>query len=103
MSSVVLVLFTLTYFRSAELAGLVTFVSLAPGILVSPLVGALLDRHGRTRLVILDYLVAAGAALAIAVLAVAGLLTAPLLLLISFAHSLDLTRSATRAFAASSR
>jgi MFS family permease len=95
MSSVVLVLFTLTYFKSPELAGAVTFVSLVPGILVSPLAGALLDRHGRTRLVILDYLVAACAALAIALLAGAGMLTAPLLLLIAFANSLTFPLSAS--------
>ncbi len=83
MSSVVLVLFTLTYFGSPELAGLVTFASLAPGLLVAPLVGALLDRHGRTRLVILDYLLAAGACLAIAALVAGDMLSAPLLVCIS--------------------
>ena len=31
---------------------------LFPGILLSPIAGALLDRHGRVRLIILDYLVA---------------------------------------------
>lgn len=88
MSSVVLVLFTLTYFKSPELAGVVTFVSLVPGIIVSPLAGALLDRHGRTRLVILDYVMATTAAMTIALLAGTGLLTAPLLLVIAFVNSL---------------
>lgn len=88
MSAVVLVLFTLTYFKSAELAGAVTFVSIAPGILVAPLAGALLDRHGRTRLVILDYVVAAGACIAIAALASNGRLSAPLLLLIATCNGL---------------
>jgi MFS family permease len=83
MASVVLVLFTLTHFGSPELAGLVTFASLAPGLLVAPLVGALLDRHGRTRLVMLDYLAAAAACTAIGVLAATDLLTAPLLIVIA--------------------
>jgi MFS family permease len=88
MSSVVLVLFTLTYFRSPELAGAVTFISIAPGLLIAPLAGALLDRHGRARLVLVDYLVAAGACVVIAVLAMAGTLTAPLLLLIAACNGL---------------
>ncbi len=83
MTGVVLVLFTLTQFHSAELAGFVTFMSLAPGILISPLVGALLDRHGRTRLVLLDYLLAAGATFAIAALSVLNLLSAPVLVLVA--------------------
>jgi len=85
MASVVLVLFTLTHFGSPELAGLVTFASIAPGLLVSPLVGALLDRHGRTRLVILDYLVAAAACTLIGLFAAANLLTAPQLVVIALA------------------
>jgi predicted MFS family arabinose efflux permease len=77
------VLFTLTHFGSPELAGLVTFASIAPGLLVAPVVGALLDRHGRTRLVMLDYLAAAGACTAIGVLGATGLLTAPILIVIA--------------------
>ena len=88
MSSVVLVLFTLTYFKSPELAGAVTFVSIVPGLIVAPLAGALLDRHGRSRLVVLDYLTASTACFAIAVLAFTGTLTAPLLLLIAAANGL---------------
>ncbi|MGO9206399.1 MAG: MFS transporter, partial [Candidatus Limnocylindrales bacterium] len=46
MVSVAIVLFTLTAYRSPELAGIVTFVSIVPGMIVSPIAGALLDRHG---------------------------------------------------------
>ena len=42
--------------HSAPLAGLVTFLSISPGNLVSPIAGALLDRHGRRRLIILDFM-----------------------------------------------
>jgi MFS family permease len=88
MLSVALVLFTLERFRSPELAGLVTFVSITPGILVSPLAGALLDRHGRSRLVVLDYVVGASSLGLIATLALADALTPLLLVAISAASSL---------------
>jgi len=57
MVGVALVLFTLETYGSSQLAGLVTFAALFPGLLVSPIAGALLDRHGRIRLVMLDYAV----------------------------------------------
>ena len=49
MVSVALVLFTLDRYDSAAFAGLVTFASVFPGLLISPIAGALLDRHGRIR------------------------------------------------------
>ena len=88
MTAIALVLFTLQEFGNPALAGFVTFVSIVPGLLVSPLAGALLDRHGRTRLIVLDLLVAASALWLIASLATAGALTAPLLVLIVFASSI---------------
>ena len=72
MLGVTIVLFTLQEFQSPPLAGLVTFASVAPGLFVSPIVGALLDRHGRARLIILDQLVGASALLLIAGLALHG-------------------------------
>src|SRR5439155_1987649 len=57
--------------------------------------GALLDRHGRTRLVALDYLVALGALLLIGILGLAGALPAWLLLLIAAISSLTAPLSAT--------
>ncbi len=95
MFAIVIVLFTLTRYGSPALAGVVTFAATFPGILVSPIAGALLDRHGRIRLVILDYLVAVGTLLLIAVLALANLLPAPLLVLIAAASSLTLPLSQT--------
>src|SRR3990170_1942669 len=80
MIGVALVLFSLTRYGSPALAGLVTFASLAPGLLISPIGGALLDRHGRTRLILLD--------LVIAVIAVADVLPAWLLVLIAAVSSL---------------
>ena len=58
MFTVALVLFVLQRYHSPQLAGLAAFVSVIPGLIVSPLAGALLDRHGRARLVVLDYLIA---------------------------------------------
>ena len=57
MVSVAIVLFTLAEYGSPILAGVVTFVSIAPGLVLSPVGGALLDRHGRVRLIVLDYFV----------------------------------------------
>jgi MFS family permease len=59
MVQLILVLFALDRYHSATVAGAVAFLAVAPGLVVSPIAGALLDRHGRARLVVLDYLVAA--------------------------------------------
>jgi len=86
MVAVVLVLFTLNQFDSPELAGVVTFASTAPGIILSPVAGALLDRYHRIRLIRLDYLVAMVTMLLIGGLSLAGLLT-PLALIVIAAIS----------------
>jgi MFS family permease len=88
MVAVALVLFTLERFDSAPFAGLVTFASVFPGLLISPIAGALLDRHGRIRLVLLDYVVALVAMALIAVLAVLEVLPGWLLLVIAIVSSL---------------
>lgn len=95
MVSVAIVLFTLTEYRSPEIAGLVTFVSIAPGLLVSPIAGALLDRHGRSRLIVIDYVVAFASLGLIGALALAHELPVWLLLLIAAVSSLTQPLSAT--------
>jgi MFS family permease len=95
MVSVTIVLFTLVSYRSAALAGMATFFGVFPGLLVSPVAGALLDRHGRTRLVVLDYLVALGSLTLIGVLALTGNLSAPLLIVIAAVASLTAPLSHT--------
>ena len=82
MVSIVVILFALQRYNSPQLAGLVAFASIFPGLLLSPVAGALLDRHGRVRLIILDYAVAAAALVAVAWLSLAGLLPAWLLVAI---------------------
>jgi predicted MFS family arabinose efflux permease len=79
MVGIVVILFALQRYDSAPLAGVVAFASIAPGMVVSPIAGALLDRHGRVRLIILDYLVAATSLLLVAALSLAGELPAWLL------------------------
>lgn len=88
MVSVALVLFTLNRYGSPELAGLVTLASVAPGLLVSPVAGALLDRHGRIRLVLVDYLVALAAMVLLGLLAILDALPAPVLVAIAVVSSL---------------
>jgi MFS family permease len=95
MTGVALTLFTLAEFGSASLAGLVAFASFAPGILASPIAGALLDRHGRVRLIGIDFAVAGLASVAIGVLALTGRLTAELLVAIAVLSSLTTPLSMT--------
>jgi len=58
MFSVLLVLFVLETRHSASLSGIVVVCSQVPGIIVSPIAGALLDRGSRLSLMMLDYVVA---------------------------------------------
>jgi MFS family permease len=95
MVSITIVLFALTSYGSASIAGAATFCSIFPGLLVSPIAGALLDRHGRTRLVVLDYLIALATLTLLGVLALMGALTAWLLVAIAAVASLTAPLSAT--------
>ncbi|HSL33765.1 MAG TPA: hypothetical protein VK871_08960, partial [Candidatus Limnocylindrales bacterium] len=88
MVAIALVLFTLIEYGSPVLAGIVTLASTLPGLVVSPIAGALLDRHGRTRLVRLDYVVALIALALIGSLSLAGALADWLLVLIAGVGSL---------------
>jgi MFS family permease len=95
MVELVLVLFALERFHSAGLAGAVTFLSLAPGLLISPIAGALLDRHGRTKLMVVDYVLAAAALGLIVALGATDLLTEGPLLAIVAVMSLTFPLSTT--------
>ncbi len=95
MTSLILVLFALDRYGSPAVAGAATFLAVFPGLVGSPIAGALLDRHGRTRLVVLDYAVAALSLALIAVLALLGALPVPLLLLIVTVTSFTFPLSAT--------
>ena len=95
MVAIAIVLFTLSEYGSPALTGLVTLAATLPGLLVSPIAGALLDRHGRMRLVRLDYLVAMIALAVIAVLSLLDALPAWLLILITGFSSLTAILSTT--------
>jgi MFS family permease len=88
MIGIVMILFALQRYHDPSLAGLVAFASIFPGLLISPIAGALLDRHGRVRLIILDYIVALASLLLVAALSLAGNLTASMLVVIVGAASL---------------
>jgi MFS family permease len=83
MFGVAIVLFTLDRFDSPALAGLVTFASVGPGLIVSPIAGALLDRHGRARLIVIDQLVGASSLALIAILALSDALSPAILVLVT--------------------
>src|SRR5262245_20538444 len=95
MVGVTIVLFTLHAYNSATLSGIATFFSIFPGLLLSPIAGALLDRHGRTRLVALDYFIAMVCLSALGVLALLGTLAGWLVVLIVGIASLTAPLSAT--------
>ena len=95
MVRVALLLFALVEFDSPALAGIVTFAGIVPGILASPIAGALLDRHGRVRLIALDYVLAAVAMVAIGGLSLAGRLSPELLIAIATVVSLTAPLSMT--------
>jgi MFS family permease len=95
MWTVGMVLFVLQVFHSPSLAGLTIFVNVLPGLLLSPITGALLDRHGRVRLMLFDLAVGTATLLVIVALAATGRLTPPLLLGTVLIGSLTFTFSAT--------
>jgi MFS family permease len=81
MWEIVLVLFVLQRYRSPSLAGLTVLLAIFPGLVLSPVVGALLDRQGRVRLMVIDYALTAALMAAIALLSLNHRLP-PLLLLV---------------------
>jgi MFS family permease len=88
MLAVAMVLFVLARFHSAALAGLTVFAYAFPGVLVSPLAGALLDRSGRIPLIRLDYSIAAVGVGLIVLLNAIGVLTPGLLIAVTVLGSL---------------
>src|SRR5258708_7676013 len=86
MGQVTVVLLVLHLYGSPSLAGLAICLGIGPGLLVSPLAGALLDRHPRVRLIRVDHVVAAMSLLLISGLTWAGRLS-PWVLLAALAVS----------------
>jgi MFS family permease len=93
MWSVATILFALQRYHSPSVAGLSVFLLIFPGLLLSPLNGALLDRYGRRRLMRVDFTVAAVCLAAIAALAATHALPVWLLLVLLAIGSLTSTLS----------
>jgi MFS family permease len=88
MFSVLLVLFVLETRHSASLSGIVVVCSQVPGIIVSPIAGALLDRGSRLSLMVLDYVVASTCITLIGVLSLLHTLPTSVLIIVVSAGSL---------------
>ena len=82
MLGITLILFVLGRYHSPQLAGVTAFLSIFPGLVISPIAGALLDRRGRVQFITLDYIVATVSVVLIAGLSARHALPAPLLLAI---------------------
>ena len=68
MLPIVLVLTALTLYDSPPLAGLLSSLTVFPGLIAAPVIGALIDRLGRVRLIRLDYVVGTALTLALTAL-----------------------------------
>ncbi len=86
--TLVLVLYSLARFHSPLLAGWIAFLAIAPGLLVSPLAGVLLDRVGSVAAIAVDMACSAVCIFACTMLALAGSDTAWSLGLLVALHSL---------------
>jgi MFS family permease len=94
MFGLAIVLYVLNRFQSPALAGWMSFAALAPGLAVSPLAGALLDRIGAAQAVALDMAVGAMLLLAIGLGGWADLLSIPALFVLVVLQSLTSPLSA---------
>jgi MFS family permease len=74
--NLVLVLYALARFHSPVLAGWIGFAAMAPGLLISPLAGVLLDRVGSAVAIVVDMACSAACMFAVTMLALAGTDTA---------------------------
>lgn len=95
MFTLVVVLYVLDLFNSPVLAGWVAFAAVAPGLVISPLAGALLDRLGAATAMAIDMAMSATMLLLLAAADIAGAVTGSLLL--TFVALYSLTRPLTTA------
>jgi len=88
MFTLAIVLYTLSRFDSPVLAGWVSFASMVPGMVVSPLAGALLDRMGAARAIAIDMITSAALLAGLVVVHVMDAITPTLLLALVAFYSL---------------
>ncbi len=94
MLSLAIVLYALARADSPALAGWLSFALLAPGLAVSPIAGALIDRAGAVRAITADMAASAGCLLALALVDRIGAASAPMLLALTALFSLTSPLSA---------
>jgi MFS family permease len=82
MFALAIVLYALSRFQSPVVAGWVSFAALAPGLVISPLAGAILDRMGAAGAIVIDLAASSVLLLALAFGGWANLITVPALLVI---------------------
>ena len=95
MWSLALVLYALEHFHSPGVAGAATFFSRVPGLLATPLAGALLDRHSRVHLIAIDLGVAITTVVAIIVLDRSAVLTPQVFVAVVAVGSITLPLTST--------
>ncbi len=88
MFALAIVLYALTRFSSPELAGWLAFAAVAPGLLISPIAGALIDRVGSAWAITVDMAMSAALIAAIAITDRIGVAGPALVLLLTGAYSL---------------
>lgn len=98
MNALLLVLFVLDRWHSPQLSGVVVLVAIIPGLLVSPIAGAVLDRGARVPLIMLDFATGAAALVLVVALAAVGVLQPWMLIAVVGVASLTmpLSNSGTR-------
>lgn len=94
MFAIVLVFHALGAFGSPVLAGWISFAAMAPGLVVSPLAGAFLDRAGAARGIVVDLAASAALILALAIAISLGRASPAVLLLVAAAYALTSPLSA---------
>jgi MFS family permease len=94
MFIIVIVFHVLATFRSPTIAGWVSFAAVAPGLAVSPLAGAFLDRAGALRGILVDLALSAGLILALAAAFQVGWASPTVLMLLAAAYALTSPLSA---------
>ena len=88
MFAVAIVFHALAAFGSPRIAGWIAFAAMAPGLLISPLAGAFLDRAGAARGIVVDLAVSAGLAVTLAAAVRLGLASPTVLLFLAAAYAL---------------
>ena len=94
MVTLAIILFALDRFRSPALVGWVAFASLGPGLLVSPLAGAMLDRIGAVSAIAVDMIVSAAFLFLFVGISLGGAMQPPLMFLLVALFSLTSPLSA---------